>query len=85
MCTKSWACAGPQKALNAPTLQKVVAVSDGEQLRRIEAECTDLPEPFRRALRFWDVADVVRAAEALEQALGYIGQLGLLEGPESGR
>ncbi len=40
---------------------------------------------FRRALRFWDVADVVRAAEALEQAPGYIGQLGLLEGTEGRR
>lgn len=68
-----------QKALNTPTVQKVIAVSDGEQLRRIERECAGLPEQFRRSLRFWDVADVIRAADALQQVMDVIGKLGLLE------
>jgi len=68
-----------QRALNAPTVQKVIAVSDRNQLQRIESECADLPETFRRMLRLWDVADVVKAAEALELAISHIDKLGLLE------
>lgn len=67
------------KALNAPTVQKVVAVSDGNQLQQIEGECAVLPEQFRRALRLWDVTDVVQAANALEQAMGLISKLKLQE------
>lgn len=37
---------------------------------------------IERASCFWDAADGVRAPEAPEQALGYIGPLGLLEGAE---
>ena len=68
-----------QKALNAPTVQKVVAVSDEKQLRTIEKECEGLPEPFRRVLRFWDVQDVIRVAQAMEQVMDSITRLGLLE------
>jgi len=71
-----------QKALNVPSVQKVVAVSNSDQLRRIQAECEGLPEQFRRALRLWDVAEVIRAAEALQQAMTSIAKLGLLEGEE---
>lgn len=67
-----------QKALNAPTVQKVIAVSDEGQLQRIESESADLPEPFRRALRLWNVVDVVEAADALERAMGRINKLELL-------
>jgi hypothetical protein len=72
-----------QRALNAPTVQKVIAVSDRNQLQRIESECADLPETFRRMLRLWDVADVVKAAEALELAMSHINKLGLPE-PDRG-
>lgn len=68
------------KALNTPTVQKIIAVSDSEQLQQIEKECVGLGnEPFRRALRFWDVRDVVEIHGALEQAMTRIGNLGLLE------
>ena len=68
-----------QKALNAPTVQKVVAVSDEKQLRTIEKECEGLPEPFRRVLRFWNVQEVIRVAQAMEQVMDSITRLGLLE------
>ncbi len=69
-----------QKALNAsPTVQKVIAVSDKDQLQRIESESADLPEQFRRALRLWDVTDVIQVARALEQAMGLIAKLRLQE------
>lgn len=68
-----------QKALNAPSVQKVIAVSDAAQLKRIQEESAELPEQFRRALRFWDVAEVVEAAHALERAMSLIGKLGLME------
>jgi len=71
-----------QKALSVPSVQKVIAVSDREQLQRIEKECEGLPEQFRHALRLWDVAEVIRASEALQQAMSVITKLGLLEEKE---
>lgn len=66
-----------QKALNSPYVQKVVAVSDSQQLERIKRECEELPEQFRRALRLWNVDEVVRVANALDEAIGSISRLGL--------
>lgn len=66
-----------QKALNSPYVQKVVAVSDKQQLERIKNECEELPEQFRRALRLWDVDEVLRVASALDEAIGSISRLGL--------
>ncbi len=68
-----------QKALSAPTVQKVIAVSDRVQLERIRAETEGLPESFRRALRLWDVEDVIQTARAMERVAASIEQLGLLE------
>lgn len=73
-----------QKALNAPSVQKVIAVSNATQLDRIREESNELPEQFRRALRLWNVAEVVEAAHALERAMSLIGKLGLMESRKGG-
>ena len=74
-----------QKAFSAPTVQKVVAVSDQRQLTKIEAECGGLPAQFKRALRYWDVSNVVQVADMLQQVMDSIAELGLLEGTVPGR
>lgn len=66
-----------QKGLNNPTVQKVIAVSNQKHLQQIKAESETLPEQFRRALRLWDVAEVIRVSRALEQAMTLISKLDL--------
>jgi hypothetical protein len=68
-----------QKARSAHSVQKVIAVSDEEQLEQIRRECEGLPEEFRRALRFWPVSDVVQTADLLQRVMESIGRLGLIE------
>lgn len=68
-----------QKARSAPSVQKVIAVSDEGQLEQIRRECEGLPEEFRRALRFWPVTEVLSTAEHLQKAMESIDALGLIE------
>ncbi len=68
-----------QKAFNAPSVQKVIAVSDEAQLDRIKRECDGLPEEFRRALRFWEVSKVLETGEHLQKVMESIDTLDLIE------
>jgi flagellin-specific chaperone FliS len=58
-------------------VQKVIAVSDEQQLEKIEGESEGLPEEFRRALGFWRVNEVRRVGENLQSAMEIINRLGL--------
>lgn len=69
-----------QKARSSPTVQKVIAASDEEQLQKIGKETEGLPEEFRRSLAFWPVADVQAVAEHLRAASLSIDRLGLVPG-----
>jgi hypothetical protein len=69
-----------QKAKSSPTVQKVIAVSDDEQLERIEHECEGLPHEFQAALAFWPVGEVQRVGEQLQGAIESINRLGLVQG-----
>jgi hypothetical protein len=69
-----------QKARSASSVQKVIAVSDEAQLDQIRRECQGLPEEFRRALRFWEVNDVLATGEHLQKVMASIGALDLIEG-----
>jgi hypothetical protein len=62
------------------SVQRVVAVSDEGQLNKIRGECEGLPEGFRRALRFWEVLDVLEIGERLQKAMASIDALDLIEG-----
>jgi len=68
-----------QKAFNAPSVQKVIAVSDEAQLDRIKRECDGLPEEFRRALRFWEISEVLETGEHLQKVMESIDTLDLIE------
>jgi hypothetical protein len=69
-----------QKAKSSPTIQKVIAVSDEEQLARVQKESTGLPEEFRKSIAFWPVSQVRDVAASLEHASSVISSLGLVQG-----
>jgi hypothetical protein len=69
-----------QKAKSNPTVQKVIAVSDEEQLERIKKETTGLPEEFRKSLGFWPVSEVQEVGEKLQSVNEIIDRLGLVQG-----
>jgi hypothetical protein len=69
-----------QKAKSSPTVQKVIAVSDEQQLERIQHECTGLPHEFSKALALWPVAEVQKVGEQLQGAIKSINKLGLVQG-----
>jgi hypothetical protein len=69
-----------EKAKSSPTVQRVIAVSDEEQLQRIEKETEGLPDEFRRSLAFWPVAEVQAVSENLRTASESLNRLGLVPG-----
>ncbi len=69
-----------QKARADASVQKVIAVSDEAQLKRIENETEGLQEEFRRSLGFWPVSEVEAVAEHLQLAVESINRLGLVPG-----
>jgi len=68
-----------QKAKNSPTVQKVIAVSDQEQLEKIKHETEGLPEDFRRSIAFWQVSDVQQVEDSLQKVIEAINSLGLMQ------
>ena len=68
-----------QRAQTNPTVQKLIVVSDTEQLKRIENEIKTLPENFRRVITFWEAGEVDNAHQNLEQVTGSIAKLNLFE------
>jgi len=67
-----------QRALNNPTVQKIIAVSDKTQLEKIREETKSLPENFRKALTFWEALDVKVTHEKLSEAIQSISKLELV-------
>jgi hypothetical protein len=67
-----------QRARANPTVQKVVAVSDGQQLDRIRRETVGLPAEFRDALALMSVSDVETIYANLSKAMSLIEQLQLV-------
>lgn len=69
-----------QKAKNSPTVQKVIAVSDGDQLQRIERETDGLQTEFRNSLALWKISEVQQVSQNLQAASEIINRLGLVPG-----
>jgi len=67
-----------QKASRSPVVQKVIAVSDREQLNKIKREVEGLPEDFLKKLVLWDVEEVERTYEQLSEVVNVIQKLGLI-------
>jgi len=68
-----------QKAQKNPTVQKLIIVSDKKQIERIKKEVGEMPESFRKAVVFWDIEQVERAHQNLEQVIEAIADLNLAE------
>jgi hypothetical protein len=69
-----------QKAKSNPTVQKVIAVSDKRQLEIIKREIEGLPEEFKRSLGFWEVGEVQKVGDNLQESIAIINRLGLVQG-----
>jgi hypothetical protein len=69
-----------QKAKNSPTVQKVIAVSDDDQLEKIERETQGLQAEFRNALALWKISEVQQVSQNLSAASEIINKLGLVPG-----
>lgn len=67
-----------QKARGNPTVQKVIAVSDQRQLERLRQEVQGLPEEFRKALGYWNVAEVEQVYQNLAETTEIIQRLELV-------
>jgi hypothetical protein len=68
-----------QRAQSNPTVQKLIVVSDNEQLEKIKLEIGNLPENFRNATKFWSFDDVEKSYQNLEQVSAALEKLKLLE------
>jgi len=68
-----------QKALNNPTVQKIIAVSDRKKIETIKDETKGLPENFHKILTFWDVSDVMSTHEKLSEVIQSINKLELVK------
>ena len=68
-----------QRAQIISTVQKLIIVSDVEQLERIKDEMKTLPDNFRRAVVFWEAEEVDNTHQNLEQVAESIAKLNLLK------
>ncbi len=68
-----------QRAQSNPTVQKLIVVSDAEQLSKIKEEIKTMPESFRKACTFWETFDVERTHQSLEQVSTSVAKLELIK------
>lgn len=67
-----------QRAQINPTVQKLIVISDEEQISKIKEEIKTMPESFRKACIFWESLDVDKTHLSLEQVSSSITKLGLV-------
>lgn len=65
------------KSLNNPAVQGVVAVSDKDQLEKIEKHASELND-LKDKLKYWDYAEILQVHSSLEYVNGSINKLGLV-------
>jgi hypothetical protein len=68
-----------QRARNDPTVQKLVVVANKANLKKIQEEVSSLSEDFRKSLTYWEVKDVERAHNLLNELNAIIGKLELVK------
>jgi hypothetical protein len=68
-----------QRARNDPTVQKLVVVANKTNLKKIQEEVSSLSEDFRKSLTYWEVKDVERAYNLLNELIAIIGRLELVK------
>jgi hypothetical protein len=68
-----------QKALNNPSVQRLVVVALDSDLKRIRNEVDALPEGFRKAMSYMEVSEALRASELLSEFSEIINELNLVQ------
>jgi len=68
-----------QRAKNDPTVQKLVVVASKANLKKIQEEVSSLSEDFRKSLTYWEVKDVERAYNLLNELIAIISRLELVK------
>ncbi len=68
-----------QRSQTKSTVQKLIIVSDSEQMIKIKGAIEDLSENFRKAVVFWDIEDIENTYQNLEQVTESIEKLNLIE------
>lgn len=67
-----------QRAQSNSIVQKLVVVTDKDQIEKIKNEILTMPEHFRKAITYWEDRDVDETYENLEQVTNSITRLNLL-------
>jgi hypothetical protein len=73
-----------QRAQNNPSVQRLVVVANRSDIDRVRQEIVTLPESFRKAVGFMEVAAAARAAQLLEEVSGIIAELQLVQSEFAG-
>lgn len=68
-----------QRAQMNHTIQKLIIVSDNEQIEKIQNEIKTMPESFRKITTFWSMDEVESTHQSLEQVADSITKLHLVE------
>jgi len=68
-----------QRAQTNPTVQKLIIISDAEQIEKIKNEIKTMPENFRKITTFWGIEEVENTHQSLEQVTTSITKLHLVE------
>ncbi|KKP85054.1 MAG: hypothetical protein UR87_C0061G0011, partial [candidate division CPR3 bacterium GW2011_GWE2_35_7] len=68
-----------QRAQSNSTVQKLIVVSDEDQIEKVKKEIGTMPETFRKATKFWTAIDVDKTYNNLEQVTNSISQLNLVD------
>jgi hypothetical protein len=68
-----------QRAQINPTVQKLIIISDTEQIAKIQNEIKTMPENFRKITTFWGIEEVENTHQSLEQVTTSITKLHLVE------
>jgi predicted transcriptional regulator len=67
-----------QRAQSNSSVQKLIVVSDKEQLKKIKGEIESMPEILRKDIAYWDSKDVDKTYDNLEQVTNSIAELKLV-------
>jgi hypothetical protein len=67
-----------QRVRKDPAIQKVIVVSSSDELAAFREEITTLDESFRNSVGYFDISDLRRALENLQQLKDILNTLGLL-------
>lgn len=67
-----------QRAQVNQSVQRLIVVANTKDIEKIRGEVATLPESFRRAVSYWEVAEALRAAGVVEELFGIINKLELV-------